>query len=629
MTQLILKELKQLIPFALLWLCLAVLFYGAELATVRMDEQSYLAWCSEYCDAGTNVDLALFTIVFYLIAAYSLFPREFDNSTIDFLRSLPVGRSTVFVSKVLAVWILLILLLVFDRVLQSVLLSANSQTLTGKSYFQIEMSFLLRDVLFALVVAAHGIFLSWFRTTGLIIYSVYLIALIWLEQVQGKSGVYNIFRFFNNEYFGQSIQLDWPVIRFHLVAALVLLIISYFLWTRTDSKPRNPTGSRWSKVLPVLFSIFGFLVVAGWMISLLQTASNEALQSDIRTNKSVHYQFSYRQDDADAIAALQETADADYEHMVELLGAKNQPFIYADMTSESEHALGLATWKKIRMVVDQNRDSGPLPRRVLSHETAHVFQSVESNRTLAQKGNSVGFFIEGMAQYVSFAIVPNDSSRESNWLISSVAWERQNIKFEEMANRQIFEAKYDPELLYGIGDIWTEAMVDVCGSDSLGNFLRSVGRENAPPNIAGSTFWRNHLQHINCELEAVNNQWRVIMQNVIASRSAGAFPHFKNVVIERAPTGGLVTIKAELEAGESAQLPDTYYLRVQSETKLANTVSPILQGKLLRNGENASVEFSVLERLIAGKRFRFQMGYVPLPNSRHYFDRWRSGSIPD
>jgi len=628
MIQLVKKELHQLIPFALLWLCLAVLYYGAELATVRMDEQSYLAWCNEYCDVGSNVDLALFIIIFYLIAAYSLFPREFDESTIDFLRSLPIGRSTVFISKVVAVWLLLVVLLLLDRAIQTLLLTANAQTLTGRSYPQIDFTFLLRDILFALVIASHGVFLSWFRTTGLILYAAYLVALIWLEQVQGTSGVYNIFRFFNNEYHGQSLRLDWSVIQFHLFVALLLLIVSFFLWTRTDSKPRNPGGSKWSKVLPVLFSVLGFIVVAGWMIGLLQTASTQALESDIRHNNTAYYKFSYRQSDVDAIEALQDTADLDYEILSDKIGASSQPFIHADMTSDSQHALGLASWKKIRMVVDGRRDSGPLPRRVLSHETAHVFQSVESNRALSKFGNSTGFFIEGMAQFLSFAIVP-DPARESNWLISSVAWQRQNIKFDEMANRQLFDSKYNPELLYGIGDIWSAAMVDVCSEQSLGDFLRSIGRDDAPPNLSGTRLWRHHLQHIGCELESVNNRWRQYMQDVLVDRSAGAFPHFKNVVVESSSGGDLITVRAELEPGESEQLPDSYYLRVQSETQLAKTISPVLSGKLIRDGVNVSVEFSVLRRLIDGSRFRYQMGYIPLPDSRHYFDRWRSGTVPE
>lgn len=628
MIRLVLKDLKQLLPFTFLWLCLVALFYGAELATIRIDEESYSSWCKSYCDVGTSVDLVLFIILFYMVAAYSLFPKEFDDSTVDFLRSLPVGREKIFIAKVFAAWLLLCLLLVLDRALQGIVLSFNTQSITGKNYWMNDVRFFTRDCLFAIVIVAHGVFISWFRTTGLIIYCVYLIALILLEQRTGVSGIYNIFSFFDNEYDGQKLLVDWQVIGFHLVVAFFLLIVSYFMWTGTDSRPRTPGSGIFARVLLIVFSVLAFVVVAGGVIGMLWQASIEAEKSDIQKLRTEHYRFSYRSANEQPMQKLVPFVEDDYRQLVELLGAQDIPDIQADMTSDSEHALGLASWKKIRMVLKSEDEVNPLYRRVLSHETAHVFQSVESNRALTKSANSVGFFIEGMAQYTSFSIVPDLEARESNWLISSVAWERQSIKFNALANRLAFESLYDPELLYGIGDIWVEAMARTCGESSIGDFLRATGRDNAPPNLAGVTFWRAHLQHINCELELVNNKWRQMMQNIIDERTGGAFPHFENVVVSGAPSGGSINIQANLRPGESGILPEYYYIRVKSEASLANSVSPVIRGELIRDGADARVNFTVLPHLIDGQRFRYQLGYTPLPDSRHYFDQWRSGALP-
>jgi len=76
-------------------------------------------------------------------------------------------------------------------------------------------------------------------------------------------------------------------------------------------------------------------------------------------------------------------------------------------------------------------------------------------------------------------------------------------------------------------------------------------------------------------------------------------------------------------------LPQSYHVRIQSEASLTSAVSPVLSGKLVRDGESARVDFSVLPRLIDGKRFKYQLGYTPIPDSRAYYDRWRSGSVPD
>lgn len=631
MMRLIGKELRQLLPYTFLWLSLLALYLGAELSTLRVDESSYLSWCDQICDAGANADIALFNIVLYMIAAYSLFPREYDDATIDFLRSLPIPRSNVFIAKIISAWALLTLLLVLERVLQFSLLSFNTQSITGTRYIQNDLLFLTRDCLFALVIVAHGVLISWFRTIGLLIYSAYLVALMWIEARNSQMGVsesslFNILSFYDNEYYGSTLIFDWTTIGFHVAVAIVLLLVGYKLWTETDSKPRDSEAGKLKWLLPIVFSVLAFLLFTGYMLYLMMVASGEPEIGKLDTE---HYKFSYRLSDEAAMQKLQTFAEDDYNALVELLGATSPALIRVDMTSDSRHALGLASWKKIRMVLQSEADVDPLYRRVLSHETAHVFQSVESNRKLTEAANSVGFFVEGMAQYTSFSIVPDAAARESNWLVSSVAWQRHNIKFEEMANRAVFDSLYDPELLYGIGDIWVEALARTCGESSVGDFLRGIGRDNAPPNLSGVMYWRSHLQYIDCELESVNNAWRQLMLALVDNRQIGAFPYFDNVVVNRSGGSDLITITADLRSAESGLLPQNYYLRIQSEASLTSTVSPVLTGKLIREGESARVEFSVLPRIIDGKRFKYQLGYMPLPDSRSYYDEWRSGTVPD
>jgi len=119
------------------------------------------------------------------------------------------------------------------------------------------------------------------------------------------------------------------------------------------------------------------------------------------------------------------------------------------------------------------------------------------------------------------------------------------------------------------------------------------------------------------------------MQASIDERHSGAFPHYENVVVSRSDTTDFITISADLRVAESGLLPESYHVRIQSEANLSSVVSPVLSGKLVRDGESFRVDFSVLPRLIDGKRFKYQLGYTPIPNSRAYYDRWRSGSLPD
>ncbi len=625
MIRLILCQLKQLVPFVLLWLALSSIFFGLELSTSRIDELSYLNWCDAYCNVGSDANVVLVTIFLYMIAAYSLFPREFDDQTIDFVRSLPVSRGQIFLAKVIAAVLLLCLLTLADTALQSALMAFNTQSLTGTKYWVNDGLFLIRDFLFAFVIVAHGVFISWFRTLGLILYSAYLIGLIWLEQSLGYSGPYNFFRFLNNEYDGQRILFDWPVIGVQVLAACFLLVAAYLLWTRTDSKPRARGNSAVSRAMPALLSILAFFAVGVVLVAMMVRAGNDRSQDNIQQVNTSYYQFAYRLADEERLSELQRFADNDYEALAELLNVQDTPKIQADMTSENQHAVGLASYKRIRMVLSGNRSVNPEYRRILSHETAHVFQGVESNRQLIDAGNSVGFFIEGMAQYTSFEIVPDPITRQTNWGVSSVSWERHDITFDELANRAVFEELYDPELLYGIGDIWVDAMVRQCGVNSLGEFLRSAARDEAPPNVAGVAYWRHHLQYIGCELEQINRQWRQLMQQTIEARTGGAFPNFTDVVIQK--EGSNIVITTNVTPGSEGLLPERYYLRVKGETKLSRTVSPLRPGVQTQSEPVVKVQFTVPLTEIEGSRFRYQLGYVPYPDSRYYFEKWRSGSV--
>jgi len=505
------------------------------------------------------------------------------------------------------------------------LLSFNTQSITGTRYWSIELTMLARNILFAFVIVAHGVFISWFRTLGLVIYVAYLFALVWLEQKMGVSGVYSIFRFFNNEYNGQQLILDWPAIITQVIAAAVLLGVSYRLWTKRESQPAAAKSSRFSKLLPALFSTIAFVVLALTLVALVVNSIKSTGHDTIVKMSTQHYRFAYKQSDQSRMAELARYADSDYEMLTEMLAVENLPKIQADMTSQSTHALGVAAYNKIRMVLSERESVSPVYRRVLSHETTHVLQTIESNRRLGLASNSVGFFVEGMAQYTSFTLAPDQETRDTNWAISSVAWKRHNISFDALANRAAFEARYDPELLYGIGDIWVAAMASVCGESSLGNFLRAIGQPDAAKGLSGTSFWRHHLNQIDCGLESINHRWREMMQGVIDSGNDGAFPEFQNVSISTRDDSLLVRAQAK-HNGEPR--PSQYYIRLASETQLARTVSPIRNGRYTDADDITDIEFTVPLSEIGGRRFRYQIGYSPFPDSRYYFDKWRSGAVP-
>ena len=95
---LIKKEFRQLLPVAIL----IIIFFTAQLiynpVSGRLDEDSS-SKISGYLEPDSQVSSSIVLIILCLMTSFSLFPREYDDRTIEYLYSLPISRNAVFFSK--------------------------------------------------------------------------------------------------------------------------------------------------------------------------------------------------------------------------------------------------------------------------------------------------------------------------------------------------------------------------------------------------------------------------------------------------------------------------------------------------------------------------------------------------
>lgn len=633
MIHLVFKEVRQLVPILVLWSAVLIIGYISQFATVRLDEQSFSKWCSEFCQPGLNVESMLFVVVtaiFCIVTAYSLFPREHDESTIDFLNALPVSRASIFIAKCLAAWLSVSLISALSYWSDFGLLALNSQSIDGKAYPDVMAMQALRDSLFAYVVIAHGVFLSRFRTPGLIIYALYFSGLFWWENSVGSAGVFNLFAFYSNEFSGQRLLLNWSTIIPHLIAATVIYILAFLLWRRAESRvARRLDERRSSKWLGAIASMLAFLVISGVMAGRFVADNVVEAREVVETD---FYDFIFRSSGESTVDSLVVHADEDYRALVSLLNANDNPAIVADLTADKGHVAGLAVWKKIQMDIGDGQ-TDLYYRRVLSHETTHVFQSVMSERKLSRAANATTFFTEGMAQLVSFRVVPDESTRRKNWIVAALAWKRHKIRFQDLSNYRSFEDRFDAELVYTLADTWVEALVQTCGDRILGDVLRSAGREDAPRGLSGEMYWRNLLQHAHCELESVNVAWINLMDETL-SDSEDEYPEFGAITFSR-HSNGSVTVTADLLAVKSqdespvesfAESLD-YYLKIEPGDVLLKQFSPIFRADVQKDGDQLQAVFHVPAAKVSTDRVRYQIGFRPETDARLFFERWRSTSV--
>jgi len=627
--KLVAKEWRQLFPIACLWVALLVLNYAFQFVTERVDEQTFFGWCEGYCDYESSAAVAVFSALIALVTAYSLFPREYDDATIDFVRALPVKRRSIFIAKVIAACLLLWIINLIGYGIDALLLGLNPESIGGTFYPQVWSTLLWRDCLFAFIVLSHGIFLSWFRTIGLIIYAIYLIGLMYIESEFGASGVWSLFSLMANEYDGSRLVVDQEALVVHTLIAFFLLFIAYALWDRSESSIAGVThSSKGIRYLQSLFSVIGFIVLAGTMAYRVSVGTGTS-ENHLKVVATDNYRFVYNENKASTVQYVVDHADADYQKLADMLGVEELPGIRVDLSAQSEHAAGLATWKKIQM--DLNSFSEDISqRRVLSHETTHVLQAVESDRALARNYSAVKFFIEGMAQYTSFEVIPETARRASNWELASISWKRQNIEFNDLIDEAAFNSKFDAELHYSLGDLWVQAFVETCGDSALGEFLRATGREDAVKNLPAALFWRDTMREIDCDLDTLNVKWRAQMQALYDTADQSLFPVYSDVAIREDATGQVV-ITAKLAGEEDKPLdfktPEQFSVRIgTASTQLSAGVDPVFRGQMVESEQAGTIQFRVPSSAISGNRFRYQLGFKPTADSRYYYETWKRGS---
>jgi len=656
MNALVLKELRQLLPIAWLWIAILLFSYLTRIFTERLDEETFASWCEGYCEAGNHPLVAALSIFFILVTAYSLFPREHDESTIDFLRALPLSRWRIHAGKFLAGWLLLIGINVLSYGIDALSLASNPESLGGRFLTQVWWTLLWRDCVFAFVILSHGIVLSWFRTTGLIVYALYVILLLWYENTNGSAGLLSVFGMLSNAYDGQRLIVDARAIVVHVVIAVGLLFVGYRLWSRTESAAVTGNGagerSRRNKLVRVALGVAAFLLLIMFNLYRVGTGSGLVAEEGLAQTATDHYRFVYRAEDKDTVDYVLAHADDDFAEVGRWLGIEELPVVRVDLSAASEHAAGLAKWKKIRM--DLNSFEADISqRRVLAHEATHVLQALESNRALARHFAAAQFFIEGMAQHVSFEVVPEPARRASNHAIAAMAHARHEIRFDDLVDGQEFARRFDAELYYSLGDLWSMALVETCGENILGDFLRAAGRDDAPREMSAERFWRDTFRETGCDLDTVNASWNERVRAVLETVEQARFPRFGDVSIQRDAMADTVIIEAVLlpaakvavdvhedldgdRTGDFANIiaPQRVVARVRDADRIGGGVDPVFRGTLTTKDGRSVARFSIPERAVSRALFRYQLGFQPSAefdgplDSRIYYDVWKEGSAP-
>ena len=394
------KELRALWPLGLLMFTFmaADLFYRP--FTERLDER---AWedIASYLEPGDPGVFAYILMTLIAFVAYSAFPREHDERTIELLYALPLRRSSIFFAKVLA-GVTVLLLAEAGLTLSDAVQSAfNHQSLSGDHVrLDIALTYLGLELAFCFVVYAHTLVASVLRTLGILPYVLILFFAAVLDDLLPGIAWIDPSELLVARYEGVDLAVPWGPLVLHLIVAVVALAMAYGLWMG----PAETIGRAIARVRSSIFgkltmgcaSVLGFAFLALIVASLVafepepEPGAEEA-SFETAEYETERYTFSYPVSHEARALALADEADRLHTEVQAYLGADRGPKLLADLTDVSGEHLGIASWTHLRVGLVGETDPVRL-QRTFTHETVHAFQHRLSDRRQSDAGAAAQFF---------------------------------------------------------------------------------------------------------------------------------------------------------------------------------------------------------------------------------------------
>ena len=511
MRPLFVKELRHLAPIALFFCVLL----GADLIEIALTAQVLEAsWFSAHLALETEPIYWICAYFMGIIFAYSLFPREYEDRTIEFLHTLPITRKQLFWSKWAAATCLIALVFALTEVGAFSIQLFNHNSLTsGEFSLSNSLKLYLKALTLASVGLAHGLLLSLARYFG--IFLLFLAG--WCaSQIESKFPQINYLSPLSmgeNTFYGTHLSLPWEIMGFHLALALVSLLVAEYFWSRRGHQSTRVFHKLkdWPKLVGCLSFFACFVLFLAWAVSSDEGDYEVTDQPRFETFESArvateHYHFTFPLQFREAALGLASRADGLYQNAFEHLGeAGRQDLIVGDLTNVSDTHLGIAAKGKLRMDITANKEDGLLDH-ILCHETCHVLAYRLSGKRGERYGNLLSTFHEGTASYYAYSLTESSRDLGDSRRQALALQKLHKLKLEDLFDSDALQKRLDDGAKYALGEVWVAAIVDAYGPKAPAKIWKAVARV-APDDLQGEVFWRDTFQAAGLSLEKVRAAW--------------------------------------------------------------------------------------------------------------------------
>ena len=499
------KELRSMLPFLSLVLFLSLLNVAEECLNHQPDLRPLAVAAQGYVLLPASHSYLLFVLVF--AAGVGLLVRDHDEGSLEFLDSLPLSRTQVFIAKFVVAEAVLWIVPATDVAIAVALHALSRTSLDPSFHVDVLLMSLVLCVCQITVFLSLAMALSFLRRFAWVVMCLLFWLYILLRDLVPGIAVLDIFSLTEPRFEGQRWLVPTELLKVQLPLAAGLLGFAYLLFVGGGDRLLKAYDKMSATRVGGAVLIVGGILAAGLGLSVMAWVAETDREPSRRDQPSAVYvswstarartrcySFSYPTNLADRARGLIDRADAVHDTVREFLGAEPEAGqISVDMSSHIARHAGLAYWKTIRLDLLVSDQPDKL-RAVLGHETTHVFADRVSNSRLNDAFNSIRFFHEGLASYVEHRLFGSEETVASLRSVAATMRHRRLVQFDELVDDNKFRRKHDTNLVYPLGEVFVAALVDRYGDPAPAALLRSFGRKDAPERLAGVELWQDTFQ---------------------------------------------------------------------------------------------------------------------------------------
>ena len=499
------KELRSLRPFLFIVLAL-VLFDTIDALRTPFESSSFLDRFTSMADG-----LSIIQIVLGFALGSNLLVREIDDGTLNFLDGLPLKRSAIFVAKIKAAMLVLIMMPVGLLLLNAALHMATRGSLDFALHPALLLTFFGLSILVTAVSLTAGMLFGFLRSLCWLVFVLCAIGIQLLENTAPSlASALNTADLLTLRFTGTDWQLPLPTIWTQLGATLLFGGAAFVLFNSAGNVLAQVQHlQKWRRL--IVAPVVAIMLIAA-LTGVVMLAERSNLDSDEHSEQAdavefipiakghattTHYSFSYPALSSARVSALIASADQTFVDVATLLKMEGGAPIDVDLSGADENHDGTAHLDRIRMHV-----RGASAKATLAHETAHVFAARLAGGERATQLDAMMVFNEGLAEWVESKLTKGSIS-ERHELAAAIVSVRRLVTPRQLTDHDAFASAVDDNLKYPLGAILVERFVNRYGPTAPRTLLLVLARKDFPRDLQGYALWQTAFQLAGFDLDLV------------------------------------------------------------------------------------------------------------------------------